>query len=169
VKVRPDLAGKQKCSANPHGADGIQLIGIKQDLGFERLGDAFPAEPMRPDAVANRGDLPFIKKIFLQYPSGQASSSPGMANLSVRLILLVSSDIVEDSGKPQYIEVRLLLAADAQAESIDPFCMVPSVASASANEAAFGVRFDFLEKAFAEPGYFGNFSVAGHLLSGFII
>lgn len=57
MKPGPDLAGKEKGSADPHGPDGIQLIGVEENLRLERFRPVSAPEAVRFDAVDNQSDF----------------------------------------------------------------------------------------------------------------
>jgi hypothetical protein len=52
---------------------------------------------------------------------------------------------MEERGEPEDVEVGPLLPADAEAESENPFCMIPVVAAPGAAEEGLGLLSDPLE------------------------
>ena len=60
------LAGKQKCPANPHCANGIELIRIIEDLCFKRFGNLVTAVPVRFYTMGNFIYICWLKIEFCQ-------------------------------------------------------------------------------------------------------
>ena len=94
VQAGADFPGEQERPADSDGADGIQLVGIKQDSGFLRDGNSPFPESMGLNTMDDTGDGLLVDAVRLQDLAGHRGARLGMADFSVREVFCGAPDIV---------------------------------------------------------------------------
>ncbi len=119
----PVSAGYGVGAGHPDGADGVQLVGVEQDAGFEGIGRGPGAKAMLSDdggpGLHAGGRLP-----------GQNLAGARGAGLGVRDatgLLVGAANVVEQGGRLQQLHVGALFAADALGQVPHPQHVVEPV------------------------------------------
>jgi len=125
-----DLAGKEKGPADADGADGVQLVRVKKDLGFQGFRNFLIAVAVRFDAVDDCV-LHFLGKFQpLENGAGHLRPLGGMADLASGEHFVAAADVVKQGRGAQDVQAGVHQAADVERQVVDPFGVVRPVAAA---------------------------------------
>ena len=137
---------------DPDSADRVQLIGVKQDLGFDGLGRlALVPETVRTDAVFDGSD-PLCSPAFgLQPMPGKRSGAHvvrgtafGLTGLGWVLVL----HIMQQRGCMYDLQVSMLSLSEVFNQVVDAQDMVPSVNRVVSGIPALGVGYGWQAGSF---------------------
>ncbi len=127
VQPCADLTGKEKGSANADRADGVELIGVKEDARLNAGRDMSTPVAVAADTVADGLDRRWLVAQFMEDGCGQFSSAQGMADAAPARAFLLAADVVEQRGGYEDTQARCHLSADSNGGCQDPFAMVRAV------------------------------------------
>ena len=98
------VAAKSKGSGNADGANGVQLVGVVEDLGLNGLGRRAGAEAMGGDGVGDR--LDFGSWLSVQY--GTRHLGTGLSVVVREAVAVAAGDVVKQGGGADYFQVGAL-------------------------------------------------------------
>jgi len=145
VKFGPYLTGKLEGPANANGANGIQFIGIKQNLSFKGLRAAVPPKPVGSNTV---DDIVFSLSrngVLFQQNSCPFSAFLCMADCALGFVLVRTTYIMQVGCDLQDLSICPLQAPYMHAQIAHPLGVFPGMTARAIGKALYGKCLNVLD------------------------